>query len=112
MATQDDSRGLARQAAAEILELMLAGELGLIEGARQLVDMRHSLFSHAANDRDFDRLFEFEARTNHLPVGHERQEWEPAALAAKDHEIAAAESEARVEVLSACRALLSTLRAA
>ena len=112
MATQDHSRATARQAAAEVLDLMIAGELGLIEGTRQLVDMRHSLFGHAGNDRNFDRLFEFEARTNHLPIGRERQEWDPVALAAKDHEIAVAESEARAEVLSACRALLSTLRAA
>ena len=112
MAIQDYSRAQARPAASEILELMIAGELGLIEGARQLVDMRHSLFGHAANDRNFDQLFEFEARTNHLPIGRERQEWDPIALAAKDKEIAVAEAEARVEVVSACRALLSTLRAA
>src|SRR5689334_9630297 len=106
MAIQDNSRVTARQAAAEILELMIAGEVGLIDGTRQLVDMRHSLFGHAAKDRSFDRLFEFEARTNHLPIGRERQEWDSTALVAKDKEIAVAEAEARVEVLTACRALL------
>ena len=112
MAIPGYSRAEARQVATEILERMIAGELGLIEGARELVDMRHSLFGHAANDRNFDRLFGFEARTNHLPVGRERQEWEPSALAAKDKEIAVAEAEARAEVISACRALLFTFRAA
>ena len=112
MGTTDYSGTQARQAAAEILELMIAGKVGLIEGARQLVDMRHSLFAHSANDPNFGRICELEARTNHLPIGRERQEWDPVALAVKDREIVAVELEARVEVLSACRSLLSTFRAA
>jgi hypothetical protein len=112
MELQSHSRSHARQAAANTLELMIAGQLGLIEGARQIVDMRHSLFGHSANDPDFDRLFELESHTNHLPIGREREEWDPVALAEKDREIAAVEAEAREEVLSACRGLLSTFRAA
>ena len=106
------SRVEARRVAARILELMIAGKIGLIDGSRQLADMRHSLFGHTAKDEDFDHILAFESRTNHLPIGHERREWDLAALADKDREIGATEAAARSELLQACRGLLMRFGAA
>jgi hypothetical protein len=112
MTPRSYSRSAARNDAAPILEGMIGGRVGLIEGVRRLADMRHSLFGHSANDADFAKILEFESRTNHLPIGAEREEWEPHALADKDKEIAAAEAAARPVLLGACRALLLLFGAA
>ena len=48
---------------------MMAGRIGLIEGVREFVDLRHGLFSHGASDPDIQVIIDFERKTAHLPVG-------------------------------------------
>lgn len=56
-------------------------------------------------DESYDAFRLISSETDHLPVGQERQYWEPAALARKDQEIARAELWAREFGLGACREL-------
>jgi hypothetical protein len=98
--------------ATDVINGMLTGTIGLIEGARQIVDLRHGLFAHGEIDPDFGVILEFQTKTLHLPVGAVRQYWSAAALAEKDREIAAVEASARPSILAACQALLARLTSA
>ncbi len=53
--------------------------------------------------QDLERI---SSSTLHLPLGAERQHWDPAALAGKDVEIANAEAWAREFGIDACRAIV------
>ena len=49
------------------------------------------------------------SETTHLPIGQEREFWDPAVLASKDVEIATAEAEWREDGLAACRRVIELL---
>jgi len=99
------SRLTARHAAVAILDQMIAGQVGLATGARQLADMRHDLFGSHEYDKDFGVILALDSATMHLPVGAARRYWASSALAEKDQEIAMAENAARSEVVAACASL-------
>ena len=94
-----------------VAQEMAAGRLGLIEGVRRLVDLRHALFHHGADDADFQVIMDFDRETVELPVGAARQYWAPAVLAEKDREIAALELKARDRVMAAVAASIEAVQA-
>jgi hypothetical protein len=94
----------------KLAEDMTAGRIGLIEGVRVLVDLRHSLFAHGASDPDFKIIMDFERDTCHLPVGSVRQYWAPSALAEKDVEISALQLHAHARVPCLAGSVESTHR--
>ena len=84
---------------------ILAEEVGLIEGVRDLTSIGYGLVRDFWDDPDFSVLAAVNSETDDLPVGQERGHWDPAALAVKDREIANYESIVRDAVLTACRSI-------
>jgi hypothetical protein len=102
---------LQRRQVAKIAAQMLAGNLGMIEGARLLAGLRHEV-EVGEDDPDFLMFVAIESETDHLPVGQEREMWAPESLARKDLEISRAESYAREDAVEACRNLVRRFQAA
>jgi hypothetical protein len=83
---------------------VLAGELGIIAGARQLSGLGHEI----GTDRDADFIFfvGLDSETDHLPVGDVRQHWNAEALRDKDAEIERIEAFYRERAFEICRQLI------
>jgi hypothetical protein len=99
-------------AAVEAAKLMLAGELGVIEGCRLLADLAHALVPDWTVDPDFVVFGALASDTDRLPTGTARQYWDPAALAREDRDIERIEASARSDVLAACRNVVSRFQSA
>jgi hypothetical protein len=91
----------------EIAEKMLAGEVELVDGCRRLVQRLRS--AGLADDPDAITIFGIESETDHLPAGAERNNWDPAILAAKDRERDEYLDRVRSKLLAACRAIIGRL---
>ena len=96
-----------RERLVETARAVLRGELGVIAGARAINRLRHETVADAF-DPDFLRFVAIDSDTDHLPVeAAERARWDPAALAAKEAEIAAAEAHWREAAREGCQRLLA-----
>jgi hypothetical protein len=96
-----EAREQAQARAATIATQILAGERGLLEAAHEL---KGWLWRGGLPDDDpaLRAFVLIDSETDALPLGTERQHWEPAALAQKDQEIARAEMWARPFGVEAC----------
>jgi hypothetical protein len=94
-----------RAEAASAAQAVIAGEVGLIEGARRLTAIGHRLVRDLWTDPDFSVLGVVDSEADDLPVGQVRAHWDPAALALTDRELAQFESTVRDAVLAACRSI-------
>ena len=96
----------SRERLVETARAVLRGELGVIVGARAINRLRHE--SADPLDPDFLRFVAIDSDTDHLPVeAAERGHWDPAALAAKDAEIAEAEAHWREAAREGCQQLIA-----
>ena len=96
-----------RERLVETARAVLRGELGVIAGARAINRLRHEAVADSL-DPDFLRFVAIDSDTDHLPVeAAERVRWDPAALAAKDAEIAEAEEHWREAALEGCQRLIA-----
>ena len=85
---------------------VLRGDLGVIAGSRTINRLRHDVTADPV-DPDFQRFVTIDGDTADLPVEPaERERLDPAALAAKDAEIAAAEAHWREAAVEGCRRLV------
>lgn len=100
----------ARREVVAAAQAILAGELGIIEGARVLSSLAFRLVDNWATDPEFQVFGVLDTETDHLPVGRVREFWDPAALAEKDATVRRIEAESRAEVEEACRRLLARYR--
>ena len=105
-----EAQAVAQQKAVAVAEAILRGELGVLEGARQLASLGHDLVDDWRVDPDFLVVGVLDSQTDHLPVGKVRNLWDPASLAAKDTLIQRIESESRHDVEQACRNIVSRFR--
>lgn len=111
--TQDPEKQAAlergiRSALLETARAMLSGKLGVIDGCSAIA----CLASGMEDDRLRPTLQTFEivaGETEELPRGDVGDLWHPAALAAKDVEVAAYEAQVTNEVFNACRSLEALL---
>ena len=87
-----------------IARKILAGEMGLIEGTRELVRLRSDVSDDL--DPDFMYFVALESETDHLPIGSVRAEWAPEALREKDAEIRAYEAAERDDAVRHCEKLI------
>ncbi len=85
---------------------VLAGQIGIIEGARKLAYLRWKVTDDEF-DPDFIPFVAVDSETDALPIGEERARWTSNALAEKDREIKHAEDFYREKILAACRVLLT-----
>ena len=84
---------------------VLAGELGVLDGARVIAWHRLYLDPEQA-DEDLLAIAGIESQTDHLLLGEHRFKWEPATFAAKEAEIAEAERVFGPAVLESCSELI------
>ncbi|MGH7786559.1 MAG: DUF2489 domain-containing protein [Candidatus Binatia bacterium] len=90
----------------EVAQAMLDGELGIIEGARRLNDLRATLeIYHLAED--FVGVVAIDSETDTLPIGESRTLWNEEALIQKDREVEEAERLYRDGALEDCRKLIA-----
>jgi hypothetical protein len=87
---------------------VISEQIGVIEGCRQLADLRHRV-SPDNTDPDFMTVVAVDSSTDHLPLGEERRQWAPSALVEKDKEISEAAAFYREGVVAACRNLIERL---
>ena len=95
----------ARARVVEVARAILTGDLGVIEGSRQLMKVRLDV-DPEQEDEDLLGMCGIESQTDHLPIGSVRQHWLPIALRQKDVEIAENEAFFRDSALAMCRALV------
>ena len=69
----------------KIASAIIAGDIGIIEGARELALLGHEIADDF--DSDFMPFVAIDSETDHLPVGKVRKFWSPEALRDKDKEI-------------------------
>lgn len=105
-------RESSRLAAIEAATAVLEGRLDIIEGCRRLSSFAHDFLSGHGLDEDFVVFEAVASESDELPVGAERAYWDPAALHREDEEVKRAEAMYRDEVMSACRKVVSRLKAA
>jgi hypothetical protein len=92
---------------AQIVELaasMIKGEIGIIDGSRQMVPLCHSIGEEC--EPDFNEFIYIDSETDHLPVGKVRKFWASDSLIKKDEQIKKAEDIYREGALNACRSLI------
>jgi len=87
-----------------LAQSVLAGQLGIVAASRQLSAWRFDV--GAEHDPDFTFFVGVDSETDHLPVGEERQHWNPDALRTKDEELRAFEASVRERALEVCRSLI------
>ena len=89
----------------EIANGVLVGQIGIIEGARELAHLRWKVTDDEF-DPDFLPFISVDSETDALPIGEERAYWASHALAEKDQEIKRAEDFYREKILAACQILV------
>jgi hypothetical protein len=90
-------------------EAMLAGELGIIAGSRQLAHLQRDV-TPIDLDPDFRIFVGIQSETDALPLGNQRKFWHPAALQIQDQEISKAEARFRESALNGCRVLIARFK--
>lgn len=106
--SHEDYVQMQRQHLYEIAKAILAGDLGIIAGIRQLIPFRDEIeLTEAAED--FQVLIGIDSETDHLPIGDQRLNWAEAALRKKEEDIMQAETHAAKEVLSVCQRIIAKL---
>ena len=92
------------QRVVQVASRVIAGEIGVIEGARELNQLGHEIADDF--DADFMTFKAIDSETDHLPVGEVRRLWSRPALLEKDREIREAEDLHRRDGEEACRKLI------
>jgi len=95
-----------------LAKAMLQNEVGIIEGARQMDQLRHSVGGDPdfGNDPDFEIFDVIACETEDLPLSKVRELWSADALLEKDKEIAKAEQLYKKSALDACRKLIERFK--
>ncbi len=92
---------------------MLSGDVGMIEGARELAEQRDYLMNSEMNNlefEDYEVFLDIEDATKDLPINKEvRKHWATDALKIKDEEIEKIEEKYRSAVRKACEILIKKL---
>lgn len=88
-----------------VAEKMVAGEVGIVEGARQLSGLAFKFSRHSTlHKEDHFQIFrKVVAEAELPPSGPSRQHWNPEALQRKDKTFADYEAKAKEATLQACR---------
>jgi len=89
----------------EIARQVILGTLGVIEGSRELSQLRHAV-SDNDHDPDFSFFVALDSETDDLPLGSVRTHWAAYALAKKDEQIRRIEADTRDEALQHCERLV------
>lgn len=94
-----------REQVAAVAQAMLAGDVHLQDGCREICGLRFQLSNPEQDDKDLMLLVGIDSELDDCPVGPVRQHWEPEALAGKDRQRDAYLHRLNDHLLTACRAL-------
>lgn len=100
----EENRKFASEKIVATAQRILAGELGIVAGARQLSGLRFDV--RAEHDPDLIFFVGVDSETDHLPVGEVRLRWNRDALKVKDRELQAYEASVRDRAFEVCRNLI------
>jgi hypothetical protein len=95
-----DPRESARAAIVAVAQAMMAGQVNLIDGVRQITDLRHGL-----EDPDASVFFPIRAiasETDHFPIGPVRAHYARESLERIDAEMQRYLADAKNDILAAC----------
>ena len=106
--THEDYINQLRVKQVEIACGMLDGEVGIIEGVRQLVAIQNQFAT--SDDDDSLLLRGIESESDNFPLDDSRKYWNDAALKVEDTKIREFESSFRDQVLDICRRINADLR--
>jgi hypothetical protein len=96
-----------RQKVVAIAQRLLAGQIAVIEAARQINAFRGDRVGLDEFDPDFVTFLAIDSETDDLPVGEGRRRWAVDALAEKDVEIARCERLYRAQAVEAASHLVA-----
>jgi hypothetical protein len=99
--------GTKEQKVAQIARAILAGRIGVIEGAREIRRFCGGHLGFDDRDPDLNTFVAIDSETDDLPIGDVRRYWAPDALAQKDAEIARCEAVYREAALKAASHLIT-----
>ena len=74
----------------QVLEELRSGRVGITEGCRNVVGLRHAL--NQENNELFLPFVGVDSETDHFPLGDVRARWSPSALEREDKERLACEA--------------------
>jgi hypothetical protein len=100
-----------RRAAIRVARSILQRDIGIVEGARQMLTFRSSIGIDEF-DEDILTFVVVDSETDHLLAGEARRHYQPSFLARQDVEIADVEAFYRGEVFNACRSVIQRFRVA
>jgi hypothetical protein len=98
-----ETRDPLRPKAVSLATSVLNGNTGIIEGARELATLGHVLVDNWTLDPDFVVFGGVASETDDLPVGKDRERWDPTALVDKDAEVGNYETRVRSRMYEACQ---------
>jgi hypothetical protein len=96
-----------RREAVATAKAVLRGELGLIEGGRQLSVLSHYLIPQFPPDDELVVFDELDIETRQVPIGTPREQWDPATRAEADAIMRRIEMLSRPELEAACRSVIT-----
>lgn len=102
-----DARQPIRQRIARVAARMVAGELDLLEGCREIVALRSGLLEPELYDPDLLAMVGVESELDDMPTEATRKLWAPEALTVKDQEKARYLGQVRDSLLQSCLALIA-----
>jgi hypothetical protein len=112
MLGRDEARIEATKEVVALARGMIAGTVGLIEGARELSRLGGWIVPDTRTDQGFRIFLGFDSETDHLPMGKVRQHWDPSSLERLDREAAEYERRWGQRLRSACSSLVARFGAA
>jgi hypothetical protein len=95
-----------RQKVVAIARELLAGHVGVLEAARRISALRGDRVQLDEFHPDFVTFLGIDSETDDLPLGEDRANWAPDALAQKDLEIARCEEMYRSDAIEAASRLV------
>jgi len=100
------SRKYHEEKAVSLARRIVAGEVELIAGSREMWRIGANIVPDTRIDRDFVVFLALDSETDALPLAKDRALWDPAAFAEQSRIVADIEAEERPSVYAACRSII------
>jgi hypothetical protein len=101
---------MSRERIAEVARKILCGDIGLVEGSREICKARSGLPDSQLQADVLLPFIAFESELHNFPIGESRRYWNEKALAEKDVQLEEIIAKADPELRIACMALLKAWR--
>jgi hypothetical protein len=92
---------------AHVAQAILAEQVDLLTGVREIVDLRRGLPEPLISDEDVMTFVAVESELDDVPTGSVRSRWDASALAEKDQRASAILSSAKESIDRACQGVIA-----